>query len=157
MNMVWEQLAPERILLGVPAIGREEVLERIGGALVREGYCKNSFVEALVKREAENPTGIDMAGFGIAIPHTDISHVNKNGLAIGILEKSVPFVAMGTDDEYVEARVVFVLAITDKNGHLDLMRALLRVLQDKSVLERLRDAKSAEEIIDIIKRKENAA
>jgi PTS system galactitol-specific IIA component len=155
--MVWEQLAPERILLGVPAADREDALERIGGALVREGYCKGGFVEALLEREAENPTGIDMGGFGIAIPHTDISHVNKDGLAIGVLAKPAPFVAMGTDDETVEVRVVFVLAITDKNGHLDMMKALLRVLQDKGVLERMRDAGSAEEIIDIIKRKENAA
>lgn len=155
--MIWEQLAPERIILGLSADSQNDVFEQVGGALIREGYCKDSFVQALIKRESENPTGIDIAGFGIAIPHTDISHVNRDGLAIGVLKKPVKFMAMGTDDEYVDAQVVFVLAITDPNGHLEQMQALLRILQDKTVLEQMRNAKSVEELIYIIKRKENAA
>lgn len=155
--MVWEQLAPERILLGIPAVDQKDVFERIGGTLIREGFCKDSFVDALILREAEHPTGLDMGGFGIAIPHTDTSHVNKDGLAIGVLKTAVPFMTMGTDDEYVDVRVVFTLALTDTNVHLDKMQTLLRVLQDTSVLERIRDAKTAEEIINTIRQKENEA
>ena len=39
-------------------------------------------VEDSIKLDEYVRTGIDVDGFGIAIPHTDISHVNKAGIAI---------------------------------------------------------------------------
>ena len=90
----------------------------------------------------------------IAIPHTDVSHVNKKGIAIATLKQPVEFVEMGTDDEYVNAQVIFMLAV-DEKGHLELLQAILAVLQDQEVLKKLIKAKDAKEIIEIIKEKEN--
>ena len=153
--MVWEEFDKEMIATGLRIQSKEELFEALGGLLIERGFCKKSFVKALMTREMENPTGIDMGGFGIAIPHTDQSHVLKDGIAAGILAEPVPFMAMGTDDEYVEARLAFVLAITDADAHLDKLQALLRVLQDKETLEELWRSKSPEELIETVKRKEN--
>ena len=91
---------------------------------------------------------------GVAIPHTDVSHVNKKGIAIATLKQPVEFVEMGTDDEYVNAQVIFMLAV-DEKGHLELLQAILAVLQDQEVLKKLIKAKDAKEIIENIKEKEN--
>jgi PTS system galactitol-specific IIA component len=133
---------------------RDELFKIMGELLIKKGFCKESFVAALVKRESENPTGIDMGGFGVAIPHSDPSHVIKDGLAAGVLRTPVSFTAMGTDDEFVDARLVIVLAITNAEKHLDKIQALLRVLQSKETLDALIDAASPTEFIEIIKRKE---
>ena len=61
---------------------------------------------------------------------------------------------MGTDDEYVNAQVIFMLAVDEKE-HLELLQAILAVLQDQEVLKKLIKAKDAKEIIEIIKEKEN--
>lgn len=111
-------------------------------------------MQALKDREAEFPTGINTGEKGVAIPHTDVSHVNKKGIAIATLKQPVEFVEMGTDDEYVNAQVVFMLAV-DEKGHLELLQEILAVLQDQEVLKKLIEAKDAKEIIKIIKEKEN--
>ncbi len=153
-EMVWEKLREELIIPGLDAKNSDEIFEALGGELVKQGYCKESYVQALKDREAEFPTGINMGEKGVAIPHTDVSHVNKKGIAIGTLKEPVSFVEMGTDDEYVNAQVVFMLAV-DEKGHLELLQAILGILQDQETLTKLAEAKDAAEIIEIIKEKEN--
>ena len=152
--MVWEKLKKELIIPGLEAKNSDEIFEALGGELVKQGYCKESYVQALKDREAEFPTGINMGEKGVAIPHTDVSHVNKKGIAIATLKEPVSFIEMGTDDEYVKAQVIFMLAV-DEKGHLELLQALLGILQDQETLTKLTEAKDAEEIIEIIKEKEN--
>lgn len=152
--MVWEKLKKELIIPGLEAKNSDEIFEALGGELVKQGYCKESYVQALKDREAEFPTGINMGEKGVAIPHTDVSHVNKKGLAIATLKEPVSFIEMGTDDEYVKAQVIFMLAV-DEKGHLELLQAILGILQDQETLTKLTEAKDAEEIIEIIKEKEN--
>ena len=152
--MVWEKLKKELIIPGLEAKNSDEIFEALGGELVKQGYCKESYVQALKDREAEFPTGINMGEKGVAIPHTDVSHVNKKGIAIATLKEPVSFVEMGTDDEFVNAQVIFMLAV-DEKGHLELLQAILGILQDQETLTKLTEAKDAEEIIEIIKEKEN--
>lgn len=151
--MVWEKLKAELIIPGLQADSSDDIFEALGGELVKQGYCKESYVQALKNREAEFPTGINTGEKGVAIPHTDVSHVNKKGIAIATIKKSVSFMEMGTDDEYVNVQVVFMLAV-DEKGHLELLQAILGILQDQEVLNQLIEAKDAEEIIEIIKNKE---
>ena len=152
--MVWEKLKAELIIPGLKAKNSDEIFEALGGELVKQGYCKESYVQALKDRETEFPTGINMGEKGVAIPHTDVSHVNKKGIAIATLKEPVSFVEMGTDDEFVNAQVIFMLAV-DEKGHLELLQAILGILQDQETLTKLTEAKDAEEIIEIIKEKEN--
>lgn len=152
--MVWEKLKKELIIPGLEAKSSDDIFEALGGELVKQGYCKESYVQALKDREAEFPTGINMGEKGVAIPHTDVSYVNKKGIAIATLKEPVSFIEMGTDDEYVKAQVIFMLAV-DEKGHLELLQAILGILQDQETLKKLIQAKNEEEIIEIIKEKEN--
>ena len=43
----------------------------------------------------------------------------------------------------------------DEKGHLELLQAILGILQDQETLTKLAEAKDAAEIIEIIKEKEN--
>lgn len=151
--MVWEKLKAELIIPGLQADSSDDIFEALGGELVKQGYCKESYVQALKNREAEFPTGINTGEKGVAIPHTDVSHVNKKGIAIATIKNPVSFMEMGTDDEYVNVQVVFMLAV-DEKGHLELLQAILGILQDQELLNQLIEAKNAEEIIEIIKNKE---
>ena len=159
--MVWEKLKEELIIPGLEAKSSDDIFEALGGKLVKQGYCKESYVQALKDREAEFPTGINTGEKGVAIPQMVILTssqavipLNKKGIAIATLKQPVEFVEMGTDDEYVNAQVVFMLAV-DEKGHLELLQAILAVLQDQEVLKKLIEAKDAKEIIKIIKEKEN--
>lgn len=152
--MIWEVLDRSLIVTGLEAVDNKEVLRKLGSVVVRESYAKESYVEALITREEEFPTGLDVDGMGVAIPHTSVEHVNKVGIAIATLKQPVTFVQMGTDDETVEVGLVFMLAVVDPNAHIDQLQRIVEILQDKKVLKQLTEAKTAEEVIAIIKEKE---
>lgn len=152
--MIWEQLDKELIHIGVEASNCEEALQTFGKVFVQEGYCKETYPEALVEREREFPTGLDINGYGVAIPHTNVTHVNKAGTGIAILKNPVTFLQMGTDDEEVEVSVIFMLAVVEPRQHLEDLKRILAIIQDNKVLSSLAAAKSKEEIINIVKEKE---
>lgn len=152
--MIWEELKESLIFTDLEAETYEDVMQAVGQKVTAEGFAKESYVDALINREKDFPTGLDIDGFGVAIPHTDVSHVNKAATAIAILKNPVTFVQMGTDDDYVDAKVVFVLAVDDPQGHLEQLQRIISIIQDKNVLEKLTQAKEASEIINVIKEKE---
>lgn len=152
--MVWEDLKESLIFIDLEAKTTDEVFETLGGALTEQGYGKDSYVQALKDREKDYPTALDVNGFGIAIPHTAVDHVNKEGTCIGILKDTVRFVEMGSDDDPVDVKAVFMLSVKDPSAHMDYLQRLIGILQDNAVLDALKEAKEADDIIRIIKAKE---
>ena len=152
--MIWEELRESLIFTNLEAKTYEDVMRAVGQKVTAEGFAKESYVDALISREKDFPTGLDIDGFGVAIPHTDVSHVNKAATAIAILKNPVTFVQMGTDDDYVDAKVIFVLAVDDPKGHLEQLQRIISIIQDKDILEKLTQANEASEIINVIKETE---
>ena len=153
--MIWEELDKSVIVPDLEAETWEDVMKSLGQKLIDEGYTKESYIDALLTREKDFPTGLDIDGLGVAIPHTDVSHVNKAGIAIGVLKKPVTFIQMGSDDEEVGVKLVFMLAVTDPNAHIDELQRIIEIIQDKDVLEKLFTVTDKDTIIEVIKEKEN--
>ena len=97
---------------------------------------------------------MDVNGIGVAIPHTDVSHVKKPGVAIAVLKQPVDFIQMGSDDDIVKVQLIFMLAVVDPSAHLERLQRILQVIQDTEVLEKLLKVKDQKQIIEIIKEKE---
>lgn len=154
--MIWEDLDENLIVPDLDAGSPEEVFRTLGGKMILEGYCKESYVDALIAREQDFPTGINMGEIGIAIPHTDKNHVRRGGVAIGVLKHPVHFFQMGTTDEPVNAKLIFMLAVEDPKEHLAFLQRILMVLQDQSVLAKIIETEDKKEIIQIIKEKESS-
>lgn len=153
--MIWEELDKSVIVPDLEAETWEDVMKSLGQKLIDEGYTKESYIDALLTREKDFPTGLDIEGLGVAIPHTDVSHVNKAGIAIGVLKKPVTFIQMGSDDEEIGVKLVFMLAVTDPNAHIDELQRIIEIIQDKDVLEKLFTVTDKDTIIEVIKEKEN--
>ena len=152
--MIWEELDRALIVTELEAETSTDVFEKLGGIVAKEGYAKDTYVQALIDREAEYPTGLDANGIGIAIPHTNVDYVNKSGTAIAKLTKPVTFIAMGTDDEEVEVELVFMLAVKDPKSHLAKLQTIIMMIQDPAFLTKLKEANTVDEIIETIKEKE---
>ena len=153
--MIWEELDKSVIVPDLEAETWEDVMKSLGQKLIDEGYTKESYIDALLTREKDFPTGLDIDGLGVAIPHTDVSHVNKAGIAIGVLKKPVTFIQMGSDDEEIGVKLVFMLAVTDTNAHIDELQRIIEIIQYKDVLEKLFTVTDKDTIIEVIKEKEN--
>ena len=122
------------ILLDIESDTKEEVLELMGRNLVEEGLVKESFITAIIERENQFPTGLPTAGVSVAIPHTDVEHVNKKAISIGILKSQVNFGMMGDDSETTPVHIVFMLAIDEAHSQLKLLQDLMQIFQDEELL-----------------------
>ncbi len=123
-------------LVGLEAPGREAVLRTLAGALEAKGYVYDTYPDAVVARETEYPTGLQTS-VGTAIPHADVEHAREPGIAVATLASPVGFTAMGTDDERVDVRAVFMMAITDADAQVTVLGQLVEALQDDELLRRL--------------------
>lgn len=123
------------ILLDIESDSKEEVLELMGRNLVEKGLVKESFITAILERENQFPTGLPTAGVSVAIPHTDVEHVNKKTISIGILKKQVNFGVMGDDSETTPVQIVFMLAIDEAHSQLKLLQNLMQIFQDEKILK----------------------
>lgn len=152
--MIWEDLDKKLIHLQAEAGHANDIFDQLGTCFINEGYSRSDYVEALKQREAQFPTGLDINGFGVAIPHTDAGYVLHETEGIMTLKHPVTFIQMGSDDTQVEVKVVFMLAIEDPKNRIKKLQQILRIIQDNAVLEKIYQASSADEVIDIVKQKE---
>lgn len=135
------------ILANLEASDSEAVIRRLAGALEALGYVRPSYVEAVLKREAQMPTGLPMGGdSNVAVPHTDPEHVLRAGIALATLARPVEFANMEDPDEAVPVRIVFMLAIDDKDRQIDTLQQVLMTIQDEALVERMLASKTAEDL-----------
>ncbi|HHV82871.1 MAG TPA: PTS sugar transporter subunit IIA [Tepidanaerobacter syntrophicus] len=141
---------PSLIMLNVEATEKEEVITLMAKKLISEGYVKGSYLNAILEREKEYPTGLPTNEVGVAIPHTDIEHVIKPGIAVATLKNPVKFNAMGNPDEEVDVKLIFMLAVTEPKGQINLLKKLVSIFQNQQLLMELCDIKSKKECAKIL-------
>lgn len=144
-NLVREDLV---IFSGVKT--KREALSQLADILHAQGKVKGTYKEAVLQREADFPTGLETFPYGIAIPHTDSIHVNEPAVAISILEHKLPFIQMGSSDEEVQVEFIFMLALKKTEDQLELLQLFVELIQSEQVMEKLKNGKTEEEIIQII-------
>ena len=141
----------ELISRGLKASNANQAIKELGNLLVQGEYVKDSFIENAIKREKEFATGLPLRGkINVAIPHTDIEHVNKPAIAVGILDTPVEFKVMGSPDKSIQVSVVFLLAIKESDRQLELLKALVEFFQKPEMLLKITTANTAEVIVELL-------
>lgn len=151
--MIWEKLDESRIYLGLKAKNTTEIFEKMGQPLIKMKLVKENYIEGLIEREKEFPTGLGTA-IGVAIPHTSADYVNKTTFSVAVLDKPVQFVEMGTDDDKVNVEVVIMLTIAEQHGHIDMLQKVIAIIQDSELVKNIKYAKDEKSVIELIKQKE---
>lgn len=152
--MIWEELDEKLIFLNRTESSREDLLEMAGEVFVQSGAAKKGYPQALIAREKDFPTGLDVGVFGIAIPHTESSWVVRNTLGILVLREPVEFIKMGTEKETIPVKLIFILGVKPGSDHIKRLKRIMSILQDQKLLERIAAAENKKEIIERIRRKE---
>lgn len=139
-------LKNELILLDVKAENQFELLEKVADNLYQLGYVKKSYKNAVIEREKIFATGLPTLMGGVAIPHTDIQHVEKPAISIARLEKPVKFIIMGDDSATVDVDLIFMLAMKEEHAQLELLQSLMGILQDEKALGFIKKATNQDDI-----------
>jgi len=146
-NKILELLVPSAVCLRLTATDSQEVINHLSKQLLDAGYVRDTFAKAAMDREKVMPTGLPLSGdVNAAIPHTEIEHVIKCGLALATLEQPVVFHNMVAKDEEVNVRLVFVMALDQPKAQIEMLREIAGVLQRPEVIGKLMEAENYKDI-----------
>jgi PTS system galactitol-specific IIA component len=146
MNIL-DFLVPGSVALHYEASDSKDVIAHLGKCLFDAGYVRETFVEAALDRESRLPTGLPLSGnVNAAIPHTEVEHVLKPGLAMATLSAPVTFQNMVAPEEAVACQLVFVMALDQPKAQIEMLQEIAGILQNPEVIERLMSAKGFEEV-----------
>lgn len=142
---------PSLVRIGVSAKNCEELITDMGTILQEKGFVKLSYVQALLEREREFPTGIAAEGVGVAIPHSDASHVLKTTTAVCVLKEPITFHVMGgAEEDIIDVSIVFMLAINNPKDHLAFLQRLLGLFANADIMNRIQRAEDSVKVAEII-------
>ena len=145
------ELNEDLVLMEVDAKDKFDLLRQAAQCLQTHGYVKESYADAVIEREKVFATGLPTVMGGVAIPHTDVEHVNTPAVCIVRLKKPVDFVIMGDDTETVSVDCIFMLAMKEAHAQLTLLQNLMGILQDADALKLVKEGTSAKEICAFVK------
>lgn len=151
---ITELLDPQRIVLGAKAADKAAAIHTMTG-LLSAGNCLRDpvqYEQEVLAREAQGSTGV---GGGVAIPHAKSAGVRRPALAAMTLSEDLEYGSL----DGAPVRLLFQIAVpdTDANLHVAVLADLARLLMDEDFCTQLLDAKTPEEFLSVISRRETPA
>lgn len=114
-------------------------------AASRSSLTEEEVLEALSAREKIGSTAL---GKGVGLPHAELSAATAPLILFARLEKAIDFDAQ--DDEPVDLVFVVLWPESANKELLPTMSTLCRVLREPRTLRRLRQAETADRIVEIV-------
>lgn len=136
-------LTADNIVLGLESVSKDEAITKAGQLLVKGGYVKEGYINAMHEREAVVSTYI---GMGVAIPH-GIGEAKKEIENSGIVVLQYPNgVKFGEELAYL---VIGIAGAGDE--HLQILSNIATALEDETLVQKLKNTKNKEEILNVFK------
>ncbi|RSL33945.1 PTS sugar transporter subunit IIA [Salibacterium salarium] len=140
----------ELILMNGEFSSQKELFNEISDVLLDKNFVRRSFKKALFQREQEFPTGLETERLNIAIPHTDAIHVKEPFLYVIKLQKALPFIQMGTTNEWIDVDSIFVLGIKDPANQIGFLSLIMNKLQEETFTHEFNSLSSKEEMVTFL-------
>jgi len=129
-----------------------EALRRASQYLYNKGLVKETYVESLLKREKEFPTGLQSEkGIGVAIPHADIEHVLEEAFLAMFPTKTLYFHKMDEPDKKIPVDLVLLLVVKSTQGYMKFLSDLASTINDEKFAELVESGKTEEVINFLVK------
>ena len=146
-----DTLSEETIRIPLQNTQKEKIIAEMVDMLYAAGKIQDREValKAVLEREKIMSTGV---GDGVAIPHSKADGVKEIVTSFGITKEDVDFAAV--DNKPV--RLLFLLVgPKDVTGpHLKALSRISRLTHNKDFRQRLIDAKSAHEVLEVLRKEE---
>jgi len=142
------------VLLDLKAQNAEAAIRELAGLLLEAGYVRETFADAVVAREMDFATGLQLKLLGAAIPHTYPTHVVMTGVAAARLAHPVTFGAMGSPGQTVSATLVLLLAVKDADSQVEMLQHIAELLRSEDAQGKLISAHTAEDVVAVLETRE---
>lgn len=129
-------LKPELVFLDFEATDRLDFFQKLGAELTKRGYVKDTWLDAILEREKNYPTGLACPAISVALPHVDPQHLLKPYIAIVKPTHTIRFDGMAGSGD-VDAQLIINLGVmAHDEEQVGVLQAFLGIFID--------DAHSAE-------------
>ncbi len=146
-----ELLKRESIELGLSIKSKTEAVDRLVALQVKGGNIRDAeeYKKEILAREKHSSTAV---GEGIAIPHAKCKAVKRAGLSVITVPQGVDYEAL----DKKPSKLLFMIAAPEDGGetHLEVLSRLMTILMDEKFRDNLLKAKSADEFLLVIDKKE---
>ncbi|KEY56535.1 PTS mannitol transporter subunit IICBA [Serratia sp. DD3] len=139
------KLSENNVFLGLQASDKQQAIRFAGEQLVKGGYVEPEYVEAMLEREKLTSTYL---GESIAVPHGTIEAKDRV-LRTGVVFCQYPQGVRFGDGEDEVARLVIGIAARN-NEHIQVITCLTNALDDETVIERLANTASVQEVLELL-------
>lgn len=149
--LISEALSTSLIKVDVKAQTKEELFEEMVQLFVKAGMIvdRESAVDSLLEREYKMTTGIAP---GFALPHGKLPGIRGVIMALGIIRGGMDFDSLDGTPVYVV--ITLFSEIGNPGPHIEALSEIGRLLNIPGFVDRVRAAKNARQVIDIIKGEE---
>jgi len=139
------KLGADNVFLGLSASNKEQAIRFAGEQLVKGGYVQPEYVEAMLEREKLTPTYL---GESIAVPHGTVEAKDRV-LKTGVVFCQYPAGVLFGEEADDVARLVIGIAARN-NEHIQVITSLTNALDDDSVIEKLANTTSVQDVLDLL-------
>ena len=147
--MLTDYIKKEWIKLNVKAENWEEAIEKGGRELLEAGIITQSYIEAM-KKAVKDMGAYFVVTKNVALPHAKAEEgILETGFGLITLKNPVEFGNIDNDP----VKYIFCLAIKSSNEHIEILKELSELLEDKEFFRLLDSEKDGEKIYDYLKNK----
>ncbi|MBN3039828.1 MAG: PTS sugar transporter subunit IIA [Candidatus Omnitrophica bacterium] len=154
MNIL-DYLDEDSVALNIRPKSKKTIISSVLDFLIEKNKIdkddKKHVLKSIIQREDMGSTAI---GGGVAFPHARLDSVKDVLICVAISPEGVDF-------DSLDQEPVFVIALLLSNQkeaglHLKMLAFLARMLRDKYLLQKLKSAKSSQEVLTILKNQQQA-
>lgn len=139
------------VFLDEPLETSTEVLTFSFEKLRALGYVKEAYLESILNREAEFPTGLmTRVGIHIAMPHTEAHLAEKETIVFIRSKEEVIFQHMIDPSEEVRTRLIFNIVVKDPTHQVIFLTKLMKLFQNKELLSQLLVERRKNTIVNLL-------
>lgn len=145
--MEYKSLFSSKLMkLNHTSLNRNKLFAEVAQELEALGYVEATYLEALIKREHDFPTGLRTNYCNIAIPHTDAVHVKTPFIYLVQLQEEVDFQNMGNSSEELRVKLIFFLGITEPKNQTILLSTLMEHFQTENFSRAILEEKDTNQL-----------
>jgi len=143
-------IVADAVIPELKASTKEEAIREMVASLVKTGHVSTeheaTIVGAIMKREELGSTGI---GRGVAVPHTKHASVGSLIATVAISANGLDFSSLDGEDVYI---LFLLVSPPDRPGdHLRGLETITRHLKSDDFCRFLRQSRTREAIVDLLK------
>jgi PTS system nitrogen regulatory IIA component len=140
-------LSKETLVMRLRSTDKDGAIEELVDVLVTSGKIKDrkAALKAVMEREKKMSTGLQN---GIAIPHGKTDTIDALIAALGICPEGIPFESL--DGQPARIILLTVSPASRTGPHIQFLADISRVLHSEQTRQRVLDAKTEDEVLDLL-------